>query len=109
MEDDNFVRCLFVFVSKFKYKNVTESHGGWHEVAVTEVERLGVALARQSGQDEDEAVRQALTRCQKVKSRREREIWNPNLEFREEKREISRSVFWFEKRTRTFANKMEKF
>ena len=26
---------------------VTESHGGWHEVAVTEVERLGVALARQ--------------------------------------------------------------
>ena len=36
---------------------VTESHGGWHEVAITEVERLGVALARQSGQDEDEAVR----------------------------------------------------
>ena len=36
---------------------VTESFGGWHEVAVTEVERLGAALARQSGQDEDEAVR----------------------------------------------------
>ena len=35
----------------------TESFGGWHEVAVTEVERLGAALARQSGQDEDEAVR----------------------------------------------------
>ena len=32
---------------------VTESFGGWHEVAVTEVERLGAALARQSGQDED--------------------------------------------------------
>ena len=30
---------------------------GWHEVAVREVERLGAALARQSGQDEDEAVR----------------------------------------------------
>ena len=25
---------------------------GWHEVAVREVERLGAALARQSGQDE---------------------------------------------------------
>ena len=36
---------------------VTESFGGWHKVAVTEVERLGAALARQSGQDEDEAVR----------------------------------------------------
>ena len=36
---------------------VTESFGGWHEVAVTEVERLGAALARQSGQSEDEAVR----------------------------------------------------
>ena len=52
---------------------------------------------------------QALTRCQKVKSRREREMWNPHLEFREEKREMSKSVFWFEKRTRTFAKKMEKF
>ena len=27
---------------------VTESFGGWHEVAVTEVERLGAALASQS-------------------------------------------------------------
>ena len=36
---------------------VTESFGGWHEVAVTEGERLGAALARQYGQDEDEAVR----------------------------------------------------
>ena len=34
---------------------VTESFGGWHDVAVIEVERLGAALARQSGQDEDEA------------------------------------------------------
>ena len=36
---------------------VTESFGGWHEVAVREVERLGAALARQSGQNKDEAVR----------------------------------------------------
>ena len=36
---------------------VVESYGGWHETAVREVERLGAALARQSGQDEDEAVR----------------------------------------------------
>ena len=44
-----------------------------------------------------------------MKSRRERKIWNPYLEFREEKREMSRSVFWLEKRTRFFAKKMEKF
>ena len=36
---------------------VTESFGRWHEVAVKEVERLGAALIRQSGQNEDEAVR----------------------------------------------------
>ena len=35
----------------------TPSFGGWHEAAVREVERLGAALARQSGQEEDEAVR----------------------------------------------------
>ena len=29
----------------------------WHEAAVREVERLGAALARQSGQEEEEAVR----------------------------------------------------
>ena len=33
---------------------------GWHDVAVREVERLGAALARQSGQDKDEAVRHLL-------------------------------------------------
>ena len=36
---------------------VVESFGGWHEGAVREVERLGAALARQSGQEEEEAVR----------------------------------------------------
>ena len=36
---------------------VTESFGGWHEVAVKEVEKLGAALARQSGQNKDKAVR----------------------------------------------------
>ena len=30
---------------------VTESFGGWHEVAVKEVERLVAVLAHQSGQD----------------------------------------------------------
>ena len=35
----------------------TRSFGGWHEMAVREVERLGAALARQTGQEEDEAVR----------------------------------------------------
>ena len=42
----------------FAEKRIHSIFGGWHEVAVTEVERLGAALARQSGQDEDEAVRQ---------------------------------------------------
>ena len=36
---------------------VVESFGGWHEAAVREVERLGAAMARQSGQEEEEAVR----------------------------------------------------
>ena len=36
---------------------VVESFGGWHEAAVREVARLGAAMARQSGQEEDEAVR----------------------------------------------------
>ena len=34
-----------------------ESYGGWHEMGAREGERLGAALARQSGQEEDEAVR----------------------------------------------------
>ena len=42
---------------------VTKSFGGWHEVAVREVERLGAALARQSGQNEDEAVRHLWGTC----------------------------------------------
>ena len=42
---------------KWEMQWFLESFGGWHEVAVTEVERLGAALARQSGQNEDEAVR----------------------------------------------------
>ena len=36
---------------------VVESYGGWHETAVREVERVAAALARQSGQEEEEAVR----------------------------------------------------
>ena len=36
---------------------VVESFGGWHEGSVREVERLGAALARQTGQEEEEAVR----------------------------------------------------
>ena len=43
-----------------------------------------------------------------MKSRREREICNEYLEFREEKREILRSVFWFEKKTRICAKKIKK-
>ena len=31
--------------------------GGWHGVAVEQVKKLGRALARQSGEDEDQTVR----------------------------------------------------
>ena len=31
--------------------------GGWHGVANEQVQKLGVALARQSGEDEDQTVR----------------------------------------------------
>ena len=33
-----------------------ESFGGWHSAAVGEVKKLGAALARQTGQEEGEAV-----------------------------------------------------
>ena len=33
-----------------------ESLGGWHEVAAREVRKLGSALARQTGQEEGEAI-----------------------------------------------------
>ena len=36
---------------------VVESFGGWHEASAREVERLGAALARHTGQEEKEAVR----------------------------------------------------
>ena len=36
---------------------VVESFGGWHKASVREVERLEAALARQTGQEEEEAVR----------------------------------------------------
>ena len=34
-----------------------ESFGGWHRVAEAEVKKLGAALARNTGQEEEEAVR----------------------------------------------------
>ena len=49
-------RKVFNLVNFQSILSVTQIPG-WHEVAVREVERLGAALARQSGQDEDEAVR----------------------------------------------------
>jgi hypothetical protein len=39
-----------------------ESLGGWHEVAAREVKKLAVAKARQTGQEEEEALRHAFTR-----------------------------------------------
>ena len=36
---------------------VVESLGGWHSAAETEVKKLGSALARQNGQEEDEVLR----------------------------------------------------
>ena len=34
-----------------------ESFGGWHSVAEHEVKKLGAALSRNNGQEEEEAVR----------------------------------------------------
>ena len=45
----------------------------------------------------------ALTRCQKVKSRKEREIWNPYLKFREEK---CRDLFSGSRREQEFLQKI---
>ena len=39
-----------------------ESFGGWHSAAVGEVKKLAAALARQSGQEEGQAVRKLLGR-----------------------------------------------
>ena len=39
-----------------------ESLGGWHEAAVVQIKRIGRALARNTGKDEDEAVRHLFQR-----------------------------------------------
>ena len=39
-----------------------ETLGGWHERAVQEIKKLGAALARQTGQEESEAVRHLFQR-----------------------------------------------
>ena len=39
-----------------------ESLGGWHPVAVQQVDKLGVALARHNGEDEQVVVRQLWQR-----------------------------------------------
>ena len=39
-----------------------ETFGGWHEVAVDQVKKLAVALARQNGQEESEAIRHTWSR-----------------------------------------------
>ena len=41
---------------------VLESLGTWHEVAVTEVRKLGAAIGRHSGQDESESTSQLFQR-----------------------------------------------
>ena len=40
----------------------TESLGGWHPVALEQVLKLGSALARQTGQEEEEVETQLLQR-----------------------------------------------
>ena len=39
-----------------------ETLGGWHDQTVAQVKRLGSALARQTGQDESEAIRHLAQR-----------------------------------------------
>ena len=40
--------------------------GGWHSVAVQQIKKLGIALARHQGQDEQEAFRHLLQRLSLV-------------------------------------------
>ena len=42
---------------------VAESLGGWHPVAAEQIRKLGSALARHTGQEEDEAISHLVTRC----------------------------------------------
>ena len=44
---------------------VAESHGGWGEVAVAVVDRMARSLARQTGQREEEVMRQTWSRLQR--------------------------------------------
>ena len=39
-----------------------ETLGGWHEQKVNQVKKLGSALARQTGQEESEAIRHLIQR-----------------------------------------------
>ena len=41
---------------------MAEMLGGWHKVALMEIKKLASAKARQNGQEEAEALRQAFTR-----------------------------------------------
>ena len=41
---------------------VVESFGGWHQTAVSQVKKLAACLARQKGQEEQEAARHAFSR-----------------------------------------------
>ena len=38
-------------------------HGGWHEVALAQVRKIGSALGRHSGQDENEVTAHLISRC----------------------------------------------
>ena len=40
-----------------------ESLGGWHEVALAQVKKIGSALGRHSGQDEKEVTTHLISRC----------------------------------------------
>ena len=42
---------------------VAESLGGWHPTAVEQLQKLGSALARQTGQEESEAIAHLITRA----------------------------------------------
>ena len=40
-----------------------ESLGGWHEVALAQVRKIGSALGRHTGQDEKEVTAHLISRC----------------------------------------------
>ena len=55
---------------------VSESLGGWHEVAVSQVARLGRCQARQEGDDEEVVVKRLIQKASLLIQKGNSALWN---------------------------------